>query len=133
MTRHRGWTWSRWSRPPRCATPPSRPSRVPTLRLVKTADILAELSRSKGNRVVVGFAAETNDLLVNAREKLERKGCDLIVANDVSRSDSTFGADTSRVSFVWPDRTEQLDTLPLADVASAICDRVTRLVAGEGA
>ena len=104
-----------------------------TLRLVKTADILAELSRSKGNRVVVGFAAETNDLLVNAREKLERKGCDLIVANDVSRSDATFGADTSRVSFVWPDRTEQLDTLPLADVASAICDRVTRLVAGEGA
>ncbi|MCI2184033.1 MAG: bifunctional phosphopantothenoylcysteine decarboxylase/phosphopantothenate--cysteine ligase CoaBC [Olsenella sp.] len=102
-----------------------------TIRLVQTEDILAELSASKGHRVVVGFAAETNDLLKNAHEKLLHKGCDLIVANDVSRADSTFGADTSRVAFVWPNRTEQLDTLPLADVASAICDRVSTLVAGE--
>ena len=105
-----------------------------TLHLVETADILAELSRAKGDRVVVGFAAETDSLLENARAKLERKGCDLIVANDVSRADSTFGADTSRVAFVWPDRTEQLDTLPLGQVAAAICDRVAALVAaGEGA
>ena len=104
-----------------------------TLRLVRTADILAELSHAKGDRVVVGFAAETNDLLKNARAKLERKGCDLIVANDVSRADSTFGADTSRIALVWPDRTEQLDTLPLEQVASAICDRVVAAVSGEGA
>ena len=65
--------------------------------------------------------------------KLERKGCDLIVANDVSRADSTFGADTSRIAFVWSDRTEQLDTLPLDQVASAICDRVAAAVAGEDA
>ncbi len=103
------------------------------LHLVRTADILAELSRTKGSRFVVGFAAETNDLLTNAREKLERKGCDLIVANDVSRADSTFGADTSRVAFVWPGRTEQLDTLPLAQVASAICDRVVASVTGGSA
>ena len=104
-----------------------------TLRLIKTADILAELSHTKGDRVVVGFAAETNDLLKNAREKLEHKGCDLIVANDVSRADSTFGADTSRIAFVWPDHTEQLDTLPLDQVAAAICDRVAAAVAGEDA
>ncbi|WP_130812094.1 bifunctional phosphopantothenoylcysteine decarboxylase/phosphopantothenate--cysteine ligase CoaBC [Olsenella sp. Marseille-P4559] len=101
-----------------------------TLNLVQTADILADLSRTKGGRVVVGFAAETDDLLENAHSKLARKGCDLIVANDVSRPDSTFGADTSRIAFVWPDRTEQLDTLPLDRVAAAICDQVALLVTG---
>ena len=106
------------------------------IELVPTADILAELSATKGPRVVVGFAAETNDLLANARAKLERKGCDLVVANDVSRSDSTFGADTSRVALVSAQGVEQHETLPLPQVAALICDRVRDLVAarrGEGA
>lgn len=68
--------------------------------LVKTADILAEMSRVKGKRVVIGFAAETNDLVRRARAKLERKGCDAIVANDVSRAESTFGSDTNAVTWV---------------------------------
>ncbi|MGN0076093.1 MAG: bifunctional phosphopantothenoylcysteine decarboxylase/phosphopantothenate--cysteine ligase CoaBC [Parafannyhessea sp.] len=98
------------------------------IRLVETADILAELSAAKGARKVVGFAAETHDLLANAQAKLARKGCDLIVANDVSRSDSTFGSDTDRVAFVYADHVEQLDTLPLAGVASELLDRVSRLL-----
>ena len=106
------------------------------IELVRTADILAELSAAKGPRVVVGFAAETNDLLANAQAKLERKGCDLVVANDVSRTDSTFGADTSRVALVSAAGVEQHETLPLPQVAALICDRVRDLVAarrGEGA
>ena len=95
--------------------------------LVETADILADLCARKGERVVVGFAAETNDLLAHATEKLRRKGADLIVANDVSRPESTFGADTNRVALVSAAGVEQLETMPLADVADAILDRVAAL------
>ncbi|MBP3884957.1 MAG: bifunctional phosphopantothenoylcysteine decarboxylase/phosphopantothenate--cysteine ligase CoaBC [Olsenella sp.] len=110
--------------------------RLDAIELVETADILASLSAEKGGRVVVGFAAETNDLIAHATDKLRRKGCDLIVANDVSRADSTFGSDTDRVAFVYPDRVEQLETLPLEDVARELLDRVSLLLgrrAPEGA
>lgn len=102
--------------------------RLDAIELVETADILRDLSARKGDRVVVGFAAETDDLLAHARQKLERKGCDLIVANDVSRADSTFGSDTDRVSFVYPDRVEQMDTLPLEQVAAELLDRLGALL-----
>ena len=95
--------------------------------LTETADILADLCAEKGARVVVGFAAETDDLLAHAREKLRRKGADLIVANDVSRPESTFGADTNRVALVSAEGVEQLETMPLADVADALLDRVREL------
>lgn len=98
------------------------------IELVETADILRDLSARKGDRVVVGFAAETDDLLAHARQKLERKGCDLIVANDVSRADSTFGSDTDRVAFVYPDRVEQMGTLPLEQVAAELLDRLGALL-----
>lgn len=68
--------------------------------LVKTADILSEMSARKEGRIVVGFAAETNDLERRASEKLKCKGCDAIIANDVSRPDSTFGSDTDAVLWV---------------------------------
>lgn len=100
--------------------------------LVETADILAELCAAKGERVVVGFAAETDDLLAHATEKLERKGADLIVANDVSRPESTFGADTNRVALVSSDGVAQLETLPLPAVADAILDAVRDLLAQKG-
>ena len=99
------------------------------IRLTETADILADLCAAKGGRVVVGFAAETDDLLAHARQKLERKGADLIVANDVSRPESTFGADTNRVALVSAEGVEQLETMPLADVADAILDWARQRVA----
>ena len=99
------------------------------IELAETADILADLCAAKGTRVVVGFAAETDDLLSHAREKLVRKGADLIVANDVSRPESTFGADTNRVALVCAEGVEQLETLPLADVADAILDAALQRVA----
>ena len=102
--------------------------RLDAIELVETADILRDLSARKGRRVVVGFAAETDDLLAHARQKLARKGCDLIVANDVSRADSTFGSDTDRVAFVYPDRVEQMETLPLERVAAELLDRLGTLL-----
>lgn len=98
--------------------------RLDSIELVQTADILADLCAVKGERVVVGFAAETNDLITHAQEKLERKGADLIVANDVSRPESTFGADTNRVALVSADGVEQLDTMPLPAVADALLSKL---------
>ena len=102
--------------------------RLDVIELVETKDILAALSACKGERIVVGFAAETNDLIAYAQAKLARKGCDMIVANDVSRKDSTFGADTSRVSFVTAAGVEDMETLPLSQVAREIIDRVVALL-----
>lgn len=102
--------------------------RLDIIELVETEDILAALSARKGERVVIGFAAETNDLIAYAQAKLARKGCDLIVANDVSRKDSTFGADTSKISFVSADGVEELETMPLSEVARAIIDRLAHLL-----
>ena len=96
--------------------------------LTETADILADLCAAKGPRIVVGFAAETDDLLAHAREKLEHKGADLIVANDVSRPESTFGADTNRVALVSAEGVDQLETMPLPDVADAILDAARRRI-----
>lgn len=98
------------------------------IELTETADIMADLCCCKGSRVVVGFAAETDDLLTHAQEKLERKGADLIVANDVSRPESTFGADTNRVALVSAEGVEQLETMPLPAVADAILDAVLQRV-----
>lgn len=107
--------------------------RIDVIELRETADILAELSAGKERtdgtrRIVVGFAAETNDLLENARYKLTRKGCDLLVANDVSRPDSGFGSDTNRVWFVSPDGYEELPTLGKNEVARRLMHRIADLV-----
>ncbi len=103
-----------------------------TLELVRTPDILAEICRQKGDRVIVGFAAESHDVLASARRKLERKGWDLIVANDVSGSDSGFDVDTNTVSFVWPGgRAESLPPLPKHEVATRLLDRVRALRGGQ--
>lgn len=98
-----------------------------SIALVKTADILADVSAATG-AVVVGFAAETNDLLPNARAKLASKGCDLIVANDVSRPDSTFGSDTDAVWLVSAQGEEELGLMPKEQVAAAVIDRAAALL-----
>ena len=79
-------------------------------------------------RIVVGFAAESQDLVAAARRKLARKGCDLIVANDVSRADAGFDVDTNAVTFVWPgDEIEELPLLAKPAVAAQLLDRVEKL------
>ena len=95
--------------------------------LEETEDILASLSARKGNRRVIGFAAETEHLLDYAKAKLARKGCDAIVANDVSREDSTFGSDTDKAWFVTADGAEELPLLSKDALAREILSRIKEL------
>lgn len=98
------------------------------LRMEKNPDILAELGRIKQDQLLVGFAAETFDLIENAREKLQRKNLDLIVANDVTEEGAGFDVDTNIVRFVFPDgRVEELPCMSKADVAERLLDTVCRL------
>lgn len=102
-----------------------------TLTLAPTPDILAEVGRPAG-LVKVGFAAESQDLLANARSKLESKGLDLIVANDITATDAGFSVDTNRVIFL--DRTGDQEKLPLMtkyEVGWRILDRVIALSEGK--
>ena len=102
-----------------------------TLTLVRTPDILGELGRTRGSRVrpvLVGFAAETGDLVVNAREKRREKGVDLIVANDVSRADAGFDVETNAVTMVSPDGEETLPLQAKSAVAEAILDRIETML-----
>jgi phosphopantothenoylcysteine decarboxylase/phosphopantothenate--cysteine ligase len=109
-----------------------------TLTLRRTPDILAELgdlrSRIGGVRpVLVGFAAETHDLLAKARDKRVRKHVDLIVANDVSRGDRGFEADTNAVTIIGPDDEQEVPLQSKAGVAAAILDRVETLLTSKSA
>jgi len=102
-----------------------------SVHLVETPDILATLGARKHAQVLVGFAAETHDLLDRAMQKLRRKNLDLIVANDVSAPNAGFELDTNTVTLVWPDGSKEfLPNLPKSEVAhrilSAVQPRVTR-------
>ena len=105
----------------------------PALELERTADILSAVAeaRAKSGRpaCVVGFAAETGDLVASARKKLETKRLSLVVANDVARRDSGFGSDTNRVTLVDAAGAEELPLLSKAEVAERILDRVGALLA----
>ncbi|MFZ0522523.1 MAG: bifunctional phosphopantothenoylcysteine decarboxylase/phosphopantothenate--cysteine ligase CoaBC [Candidatus Acidiferrales bacterium] len=99
-----------------------------TLELEPTPDILAELGREKGNRVLVGFAAETNSVAENARGKLARKGADMIVANDVTQEGAGFDTDTNIVTFYLRDGREiPLPKMSKLDVANRILDQVLEI------
>jgi len=103
-----------------------------TLELERTVDILAAVAErragSRDDKVIVGFAAETENLLENARDKLVRKRLDLLVANDVSASDSGFEVATNRVTLLTPDGgQESLPLLRKEEVAERILDRVAAL------
>jgi phosphopantothenoylcysteine decarboxylase / phosphopantothenate---cysteine ligase len=96
------------------------------LELEPTADILSTV---KGDFLKIGFAAESSDLLENAKRKLQQKGLDLIVANDITASDSGFGADNDQVAII--DRKDKVDSLPLLpkrEVADQILDRLVPLL-----
>jgi phosphopantothenoylcysteine decarboxylase/phosphopantothenate--cysteine ligase len=105
-----------------------------TLILEEAPDILAELARDRGGTLLVGFAAETEDVVENARAKLERKNLDFIVANDVSRADIGFDAEDNEVAILR--RGGEAWSLPRAskaEIAEAILDRVLGGAAAEGA
>lgn len=98
-----------------------------SLELERTKDILAEIGVKKGNRLLIGFAAETEDLVTNAKKKLKEKNLDLIVANDITQSDAGFASETNRVKFLYP--SGEIKDLPLMtkeEVAQAILNEVVR-------
>ncbi len=101
----------------------------PTLSLVENPDILAELaSSSRRPRLLIGFAAETDNVVGNAQAKRERKGCDWIVANDVS-GDVMGGAD-NKVHLITADGVEEWETAPKAEVAARLAQRIAAALEG---
>ena len=98
------------------------------MELERTEDILLRLGELKEGQILVGFAAETDNLLENAREKLRRKNLDFIVANDLTAADSGFASDTNEVTILWPGGDEERIPLETKEVvAHEIWDRVERL------
>ena len=99
-----------------------------TLELEATTDIAAELGRRKiPGQILVAFAAETNDVMDNARGKLIKKNADLIVANDVSRSDAGFGVDTNVITLITAEDVRALEKMSKRAAADAILSRVREL------
>ena len=103
-----------------------------TLELAAIADELPRFAAKKGSRILIGFAAETEDLEVNALDKLRRKKLDLIVGNDVSRSDAGFAVDTNIVTMMGTDgRTETTPKLMKDEVGDVILDRLVAMRAAK--
>lgn len=99
-----------------------------TLTLRQTPDVAAQVGRLKREgQVLVGFAAETNDVLENAQGKLQKKNLDMIVANDVTAPGAGFDVDTNIVTFVTKEKQETLPCLPKTQVAEELLDRAMRL------
>jgi len=101
--------------------------RAMTLDLERTEDILASVTDHKGSRIVVGFAAETESVIANAKKKLAEKHADLIVANDVSSSDAGFDVDTNRIVLVSNEGVTELPLLSKRDAAERIIDAALQI------
>ena len=102
-----------------------------TVTLVRTPDILAELGRLRAGKdrpVLVGFAAETTDVVASARAKRRQKGVDLVVANDVSRSDAGFEVDHNAVTLITTDNEETLPLQAKTAIAGQVIDRIEALL-----
>ena len=105
----------------------------PTLDLEETTDILRALAAA-GNRrprLVVGFAAETGDLVATAQAKRQDKGCDWIVANDVSAGTQTFGGDSNQVHVITADGVDSWPPMTKADVAERLAERIAGVLTAE--
>src|SRR4029077_3541378 len=116
-------------RPAETQTEKMKRNREPlTIRLEPTPDILAERAQTKCDRLIVGFAAETEHVAENARKKLAAKNADLIVANDVTAEGAGFDHDTNIVTLIARDgRDLALPQMGKSEVAQRILDEVVRL------
>jgi phosphopantothenoylcysteine decarboxylase/phosphopantothenate--cysteine ligase len=107
-------------------------ARAPALQLVENPDILSEVAHRKGGRprLVIGFAAETENLIAHAKDKLRRKGCDWIIANDVSAETGIMGGDRNSVHLITSDRVESWPPQSKEDVARALVARIAQALRG---
>jgi phosphopantothenoylcysteine decarboxylase/phosphopantothenate--cysteine ligase len=106
------------------------PGGPPVLELVENPDILKTIARDVARRpqIVVGFAAETGDVLRYAADKLEAKGCDIIVANDVRVENNVFGGDRNTVHLVSAEQVESWPTMSKQDVAQKLMERLAQML-----
>jgi len=99
-----------------------------TLTLERTPDVLSQVAASRANgMLVVGFAAETENVLDNAKEKLRSKKLDAIVANDVSRADSGFDTSTNKIAIITADNTVELPLMSKSEAADRILDAIVKI------
>ncbi|MBA3061947.1 MAG: bifunctional phosphopantothenoylcysteine decarboxylase/phosphopantothenate--cysteine ligase CoaBC, partial [Atribacteria sp.] len=100
----------------------------PLIELERTPDILYELGKKKGDKILVGFAAETENLAANALKKLKEKRLDLIVANDISAKEAGFGSDRNRARLINSKGTaRELSLMPKIDMAEKILDEILKI------
>lgn len=100
----------------------------PLIKLERTSDILYELGKKKGDKVLVGFAAETENMAANALKKLKEKRLDLIVANDISVKEAGFGSDKNRAILINSKGTvRELSLMPKIDMAEKILDEILKI------
>jgi phosphopantothenoylcysteine decarboxylase/phosphopantothenate--cysteine ligase len=124
---------------PKAAAPSKMKKRdgIPQVTLEATEDVLeavaSQKSKKKRPRVTVGFAAESQNLLANASEKLKSKKLDMIAANDISASDAGFGVETNRVTLLFSDgKQESLPLMSKTEVAETIIERIVNLLDSKG-
>lgn len=99
-----------------------------TLQLDKTPDILESVGKEKGERLLIGFAAETENLLQNAKEKLRAKNADLIVANEISPGNDVFGSDTNQVTLIYANgQSESWPRMSKREVANRVLDIIKKI------
>ena len=99
------------------------------LELTKNPDIIGELGMIKEHRILVGFAAETENIINHAAEKLKKKNLDLIIANDVGKSDIGFGSDSNEVTIIETSgRAKQVPRLTKEEIANIILDSVKKIM-----
>jgi phosphopantothenoylcysteine decarboxylase/phosphopantothenate--cysteine ligase len=106
---------------------------APQLRLIENPDILARIAGRRNDRpaLVIGFAAETENVVANARSKRARKGCDWILANDVSPGTGTFGGDRNRIHLVDGDTLEDWPLLTKHEVAARLAERIAAKIGSD--
>ena len=103
------------------------------IRLEPTTDILATLGKRKEHQVLVGFAAETDEVEFEGRRKLAEKTLDLIVANEVGREGTGFGSETNRAAILAATGSDAaMRVWTKEELAAAICDRLASLIQGQG-
>ena len=110
-----------------------QPGRTPTLKLIENPDILSTIAHRKSGRpeLVIGFAAETDHVIANAKAKLARKGCDWILANDVSPQTGIMGGDVNTISLITAAGVESWPPQSKEDVARRLVERIAEALAGD--
>jgi len=103
------------------------------IEFVPTPDILGKLGKKKGGKVLVGFAAETKNIIKNAQEKMKEKGLDLIVANDVTKDDAGFDSDFNQVSIIAPQgKVLKTEKMSKREISQIIFDKIEDIIGRKG-